>query len=242
MSLNTKSFRNTSLQWASITDGDQTNLDFTGDFTFETWIKFNSLFATSNYAGITGKFYGENRSWQILMYKSGSISKLRVIHFGQSEQSKLFTWSPSLDTWYHLAVVFDITGDQDIECFVNGVSLGGAQATTNSVTTDSSASVLFGNYATDFSSDYLMDGFLDETIYWNTARTQAQIQAEYNSGNGKIYVGDEAGMVGYWRYEDDLLDETSNNNDLTNNNSGTFSTDIPFVGGGSVNSNFLQFF
>ena len=148
----------------------------------------------------------------------------------------------AIDNSNDLAVVFDITGDQDIECFVNGVSLGGAQATTNSVTTDSSASVLFGNYTTDFSSDYLMDGFLDETIYWNTARTQAQIQAEYNSGNGKIYVGDEAGMVGYWRYEDDLLDETSNDNDLTNNGSGTFSTDIPFVGGGSVNSNFLQFF
>ena len=42
--------------------------------------------------------------------------------------------------------------------------------------------------------------------------------------------GDEAGLVGYWKLNNSLLDETSNDNDLTNNNSATFSTDVPFSG------------
>ena len=43
--------------------------------------------------------------------------------------------------------------------------------------------------------------------------------------------GDEAGLVGYWKLNNSLLDETSNNNDLTNNNSATFSTTVAPIGG-----------
>jgi len=240
MSLNTKSFRNTSLQWASITDGDQTNLGFTGDFTFETWIKFNSLFATSNYAGITGK-QGSSKAWQIFMYKDGSTTKIRVGHSDGiiAESEFRITWAAATDTWYHLAVVFD-TGNTISRVYIDGSQIG--TGTIGTETRTSIDDIRFGNFATNFSSTYLMDGWLDETIYWSDVRTSTEIGESYNSGDGKIYAGNEAGMVGYWRYEDDLLDETSNDNDLTNNGSGTFSTDIPFVGGGSVNSNFLQFF
>jgi len=223
---NTKSFRNTSSQWASITDANQTGLDFSGDFTFETWIKFNDLYGDANYEGITGKLSVGNASWQLFMYNS-SGSKLRAIHYGESEQSKLFSWTPSDDTWYHLAVVFDV--GSSITCYVDGSSIG-SQSLSNTYTVDAAAPVVIGSLSSTFTATYLLDGWLDETIYWSDVRTSTEIGESYNSGDGKEYTGSESGMVGYWRFEDDLLDETSNDNDLTNNNSGTYSTDVPFSG------------
>jgi len=43
-------------------------------------------------------------------------------------------------------------------------------------------------------------------------------------------IGTETGLKGYWKLNDSLLDETTNNNDLTNVNSAVFSTDVPFGG------------
>ena len=38
----------------------------------------------------------------------------------------------------------------------------------------------------------------------------------------------ESGLVGYWKFNGDLNDSTSNGNHLKNNNGVTFSTDTPF--------------
>ena len=68
------------------------------------------------------------------------------------------------------------------------------------------------------------DGLIDEVRVWNDIRSGAEISANYQ----QQLTGSEANLVGYWRFNNDLTDETSSNNTLTNNNSATFNTDTPF--------------
>jgi len=49
------------------------------------------------------------------------------------------------------------------------------------------------------------------------------------TNKGLIIDPATAGLVGYWRFENNYLDETTNNNDLTASGSPVFSTDIPFI-------------
>jgi len=59
---------------------------------------------------------------------------------------------------------------------------------------------------------------------WSDVRTPTEISDNYDSE----LVGNEAGLVGYWKFSNNGLDETANDNDLTNNNVATFSSDVPF--------------
>jgi hypothetical protein len=56
-------------------------------------------------------------------------------------------------------------------------------------------------------------GLIDEVRVWNTARTQAQIQANMN----RTLTGNEPGLVGYWRLDDGsgqaILDSSLRGND-----------------------------
>ncbi len=69
-----------------------------------------------------------------------------------------------------------------------------------------------------------LDGRIDDVRVFNRALSAGEIAANFN----KELDGNESGLVGYWRLNNSLLDETSGNNDLTNNNSATFPTNIPF--------------
>jgi len=84
-----------------------------------------------------------------------------------------------------------------------------------------------------------MNGNIDELGIWTRKLSAAEATEIYNSGNGLLYEDYDAGLLtslqGYWRFDEDgggegLLDETANNNDLTNNNTATFVTDVPFTG------------
>jgi len=70
------------------------------------------------------------------------------------------------------------------------------------------------------------DGLIDEVRVWNDIRSDAEVD------DNKLteLVGNEAGLAGYWKLNNDYLDETSNNNDLTAVAAPVFSTDVPFVG------------
>ena len=67
------------------------------------------------------------------------------------------------------------------------------------------------------------DGHFDELRIWTDIRTAQEISDNYQTE----LVGNEANLVGYWKFNNDLTDETSNSYDLTGVNSPTFSTDIP---------------
>ncbi len=96
----------------------------TKDFTVDAWVRFNTTAAGAIMAQWTGT--GSQRSWEFVVTSSavtfytstnGSAWNLRVTE----------SWSPSTDTWYHVAA--ERTGGS-IYVYVDGTMLGSGTANT----------------------------------------------------------------------------------------------------------------
>jgi len=112
--------------------------------------------------------------------------------------------------WTHVAGVYSATQNY-CRLYVNGVqrddqpAIGGLTY-TNAIFT-------IGNSFYDSSEDFA--GSIDEVRYWSVARTQQQI----NDFKGKRLAGPQAGLIGYWRFDEGsgqtVSDASGNGNDGT---------------------------
>jgi hypothetical protein len=221
-----------SSQYASITDGSQTGLDVTGDFTIEAWIKPESL---TDFDVIVSKDnVGVSRSYALHLKADGA---LHAYVFGTGGSGQVESESTagiiSTGTWYHVAMVFDVTADT-IDLYLNGTETGYQIDSSGTVTsvTDSSAPFSIGSRQNSGTEEKFYDGLIDDVRFWNDKRTSTEISDNYNVELN----GDEAGLVGQWKLNNDYLDATSNNNDLTASGSPVFSTDASPSGSGTANT------
>ena len=97
------------------------------------------------------------------------------------------------DTWYHIAYV--VTPRLCV-VYVNGIVSGSNDFVSNNpIAYDASHQLFVG--AHNSGSGYL-DGAIAELRIWETARSQAQIQANMN----RRLTGSETGLRGYWRFDE----------------------------------------
>lgn len=232
MDLNTHSgaFEQLQFQYAGIADGAQTGLDLATDaLTFEAWGKMTA--GGPSYLPILGKsqYAGNNQS-----YEWGFIGNdlyLRISDDGASLDANLYTLGDLRgDGWHHFATTWDAASD-DMYVYFDGALMNVVplHLMFASGIHDGTADFFVGRWGAVGDSSKFWHGELDEIRVWSHVRTPAEILTNYNVH----LVGDEAGLVGYWRLDDDWLDETANNNDLTPAGGAaapTFSTDVPFVG------------
>jgi hypothetical protein len=130
---------------------DNAALNFgTGDFTAEFWVYFNSV------ADVTfvGKGLSGAYAW-LLQYNSGN---LRFYSGDNGSLSSFYTrsWSPSTDTWYHVAFTRE---SSTLRFFVDGIQLGGTDTVTQDLT--STANVNIGRNEDAGGIQYL-NGYLDD--------------------------------------------------------------------------------
>lgn len=222
-----------SSQYLSIADASQTGLDLTGDFTLECWIKAETN-NTTRY--VLAKHTSGQTSYILYLTSNGKVG-LDVSDNGTTNAGHFVDFVtqniviPSTGTWHHIAISYDASETTPI-IYVDGVSK--TFDTSGTVGTSVFNGTAPFEIGTDASRTYYYDGLIDDVRVWNDIRTGTEISDNYQ----KELVGNEAGLVAYWKLNDSLLDETSNNNDLTNNNSAVFSTDVPFVG--AVGKSFAQ--
>jgi len=209
---------------------DNASLSPTGSFTLEGWFKVESQ-PPANYYGLIVKTGAGGNSWN-LFYNSVNQIKLFTYDSGSTEYIASWNYTLTNGTWYHIAVVYDATA-QDKELFINGVSQGSV-GTQGSSIKDSTSQLEIGNASGSYGNpnDGAFDGAIDDVRLWNTTKTQADIEASFECELN----GNETNLNAYWKLNNSILDETANNNDLTNNNSATFqSGSLPFTdacGGG----------
>ena len=237
MSINTHSLdlELSSSQYASIADGSQTGLDLATDFTIEFWIKLEQLpsTATTHFDIISKDRSDATISHGYYALLRATDDKLVVLFYDSSDN----VTNTLMDTafvagdvgnWVHIAAVVDISAPT-ITFYKNG-SLSAGTAVSTAATTINNSTAPFYIGARDsvggVSPNYFFDGLVDEVRVWNDIRTGTEISNNYQ----KELVGNEAGLVGYWKLNNDYLDETSNNNDLTASGSPVFSASVPFVG------------
>lgn len=223
-----------SSQYLSITDASQTGLDVTGDITLEAWVQVESALSGANeYRTIVGKWdgTGDNRSY-ILQYRRDS-SNNRIRFFGSADGSTTFdTLYPvtlEAGSWYHLAVTRASTSGET-KLYINGVNV--------KTETLSAGSGLY-NGGSDFfvgaqgGSQGYWDGLIDEVRVFNDVRTPTEIANNWRCG----IDSSTANLQAYYTFNGgNANDATSNGNDLTENNSPTYSTTVPF-GNGNENTN-----
>jgi hypothetical protein len=115
--------------------------------------------------------------------------------------------------WVHIAWTWDTTTDE-FKVYINGSQAGTTQALTG--TWSLAPTVAYISASTDVTgpSNY-WQGLIDEVRIWNTARTQSQIQDNMY----KELVGNESGLVGYWKLNEGT--GTSANDSTANANNGT---------------------
>ncbi len=198
-----------SSQYLSV--ADSASLSVTGDMTIEGQVKHESI-GTST---LVYKTLGAGDQEGYIFYNTTSLLVLGISSDGIDTTYKWVSWSPSIATWYHIAAVYDASAGS-VDFYVDGTQVGTTQTGLPTSIFDSTADFIIGGI--DF------DGLVDDVRIWDDIRTVTEI----NDNKSIELVGNEANLVGYWKLNNSLLDETSNNNDLTNNNSAVFSTDIPF--------------
>ncbi|MFH1726041.1 MAG: LamG-like jellyroll fold domain-containing protein [Elusimicrobiota bacterium] len=154
---------------------DSDDWDFgAGDFAVEFWTRLRSL-----------------SGWRIFMDIGGHDVGIRINYFGNnlevyvahgSGQNFNFPWSPSLNTWYHLAV---IRNGNAFEAYVDGSQIGSTQDVTGKDITGLTRGVGIGEAV---KSTAHLNGDLDEVAIYNRALTPEEISQHVDDGlAGKGY-------------------------------------------------------
>lgn len=214
-----------SSQIAEIADGDQTNLEGMSDISAEAWVKVESEPGSGDLRIIASKLSNNaNQNQYSLDYFNNSGTKqIRFAYYnGANVTIDTFNVTLTAGTWFHVAATADVSA-KDIQFYVDGVKNTGSSAASAaaSIGAGDGPFIIGGRFQTQ---ERFWDGLIDEVRVWGDVRTESEIQ-----DNRSIEIdGGEAGLVGYWKLNNDYLDETSNNNDLTAVGSPVFSTDVPF--------------
>ena len=218
-------FELSSSQYLSV--ADSASLSITGDITVEAWVKLESIPANNGEAfTIVAKWAatGSQRQFHHIYEQVSGVTRFRLGICGSGTQPgscENLTVNADLGTgsWKHVAMAWK-AASSTVEYFINGVSIGTATGSETDMGDKTSPFEIGALESSNF-----FDGLIDDVRVWDDVRTTQEIVDNY-----KIELaGTEGNLQGYWKLNNGLLDETSNNNDLTNNNSASFSTDIPEV-------------
>lgn len=211
---------------------DSASTSITGDLSIECWIWLRQLpsVAGGSYT-LVSKYETtrDDRSYRWDIVSTNDKMRFYASDDGTSAGTHFVIWEAStalidVGRWYHLAVTFDIS-TETCKFYIDGNEENGSvvAGTTIGATIDDNASQFcIGNF--EGGTSYC-DMLIDETRLWNDICTQSEIQ---DNMKRQLVPANEANLVGYWRFENDILDETTNNNDLTNSGSAYYAGDTPF--------------
>jgi len=230
-------------QYLSIADTQQHNLDLSDRFTIEAWININK---TANYRHhtIVSKFRGQSVAYKdkidksyAFLWKNETVGKLvpelnmilspdtQSSYVGSNPDAALYL-EPG--TWRHVAFTYDANdpfGTPNGRFYVDGVQHG-FTGDINWIMSDSKVDFVIG--AGEAGADHFLDGKVDEVRVWNVKRSPEEIAAHYN----KELIGTEAGLVGYWKFNAELVDgkvrdSSASGNHLQLHNNPQFTADTP---------------
>ncbi|MCF7733582.1 MAG: FG-GAP-like repeat-containing protein, partial [Akkermansiaceae bacterium] len=185
------------------TGGQSVNLDnpaalqITGSQTIEFWIKPDDFGSRQNpYA----KAYGGEGT--MTLETNGTINYFYGTGGGNNSPYQTFNSDTSLRAgrWQHLALVRDFTSDpKQLRWYLDGKLVAQADTSYFPATASSLPLTLATGYAGD------LRGSMDEVRIWNTARSAAEISDNLDNA----LVGDESGLVAYYRFGEGSGDTTA---------------------------------
>ena len=169
-----------------ISIADSAGLTMTNTVTMEAWINADPS------TNVNRMIINKEGEYEVALFADGTINWA----FANTDPG--WTWHNTGyvvpdNTWTHIAVAYD---NGKVSTYVNGNlvdvyngsgALGDAHAALDELRIGGRSNNPAGKY---------FDGHIDDVRVWNTARTQAQIQANMD----QVLTGGEAGLAGYWNF------------------------------------------
>ncbi len=217
---------------------DTASLSITGDLSIWNWIKFESVTTGGNQmfankwgvAGNISYFFGYDDSNDLLRFLISADGS------GTNNTSADLAWEPNTGTWYHVAFAYDASAGT-VQFYLDGSTFGSLFSSQHNSIYDSNQPFALGINYNGGTSVQGLDGKIDDVRVYDAivAPTPSTIIQET--------IGVAADIQGYWKLNDDnYVDQTANNNDLTPTGSPVFSVDVPFVDADTNTTNFFAFF
>lgn len=185
-----------SSQYLSITNASQIGLGVSGDFTVAGWVKFSTIPTSGIAYALASKRNNQstytNPGFFSYLYHTGSALKLyggfdEDDSPGNGETAGMASWSPSTDTWYHVAMVVDADAST-ITFYVDASPLSTSYDTTNATSVGSNTKPFnLGADNPGGTPQHFMNGSMDEWGFWDRALTSNEVSELYNNGSGLSY-------------------------------------------------------
>jgi len=227
-----------SSQYASISDGSQTGLDVTSDFTIEAWIRLESTPSSGNNYTIFCKWGNNQATNQSYVFEylnaSGTTRLYLTVNDGTNIRFGNVALSLTSGIWYHVSCSFT-AGSSTIALYVNSM----AQSVTHSGT--AITSVLSGTgdaYVGAFNDGSIknyFDGLIKDVRFFNDVRSAAEIASDVYLENVS-----NANLKAEWNFNNAYTDSSGNSNTLTATNSPTFSTTVPWTAPSGITGTDLE--
>jgi hypothetical protein len=142
---------------------------YTGDFTVEAWVRFNSISAT--YQTLAGIWLATNKyGWLVQMRSTDVIFGYGSVP-GANPLAVTFSWTPSTNTWYHFAITRSGTA---VRAFIDGVQIGSTQTISASIQADTP---LWVGANQDGGPQQYWNGYIDDLRISKYARYTANFTA-----------------------------------------------------------------
>ncbi len=169
-------FESTNSEYLSKTDN--TSLSVTGDITISGWFKWESL--TGGEMAMVGKYESSPSSSYLLLWNdTGDNLQFYASNNGTSVVNVNASFTPTLSTWYHIAMIYDASAGE-ARIYVNGVDIGGGTGLPTSIY-DSASGFKIGAY--NATAQSFFDGLMDEIKIVAEEKNPDWITTEYNNQN-----------------------------------------------------------
>ncbi|SCA62925.1 hypothetical protein SCG7109_AF_00070 [Chlamydiales bacterium SCGC AG-110-M15] len=205
-------FGDTYMIISSLSDNEQ-GLDFTGEFTVETWLYFDERslddtgFDMNKSHTIMDKSTedGDDILYRIILGNDGKI----YLMTGADDSPIMIGSNNTLssETWNHLAITSD---GNDVTFYFNG-STDSTHTYSLVTPTDTLLDTLIGRdhsrptvLSKQDANQHNFLGYFDDFRVWDVERSSADISDNYN----QLLIGDEDNLIAYWTFDRDPVESS----------------------------------
>lgn len=198
--------------------GNPTALKLTSDFTVSGWFKADSSLAIGSAGHIIGKWQDTTADRSFFIAQSTATANTIIVRLSNdgttTKKDYKFTLG-DITQWNHIAVTFEANS---LNIYINGINATSASTKTTDLAItdiyDSAAYWAIGCANFNSIKQNFFNGYIDEVAIFNVIKTDSEIYNIYNNGV-EWDMSNLSGLQAYWRFEQDLLDSSGNNNTLT---------------------------